>query len=164
MGTDSSLLKKYGGNYGIILGCILSKVIAKQVRWTIAWQDSLLSFSFDRPLVTTLVGYVVPLSETALTEGFSYTEAMYHVCRMVQRIVNKPHSPIVDYSDILRDVAEVDDFSRRTCHDSRTSRNVEQFRNVRNILLYDFTLHFLLPRCLDQRSVVNVQKPNKSRK
>jgi hypothetical protein len=77
-------------------------------RWTIVWQDSLLSLSFDRSPIAVMTRCQLPLGPTALTEGFSYTEAMYHLCRKVLEGVNNDSNSQPDYDQIIAHSIDVE--------------------------------------------------------
>lgn len=78
------------------------------LRWTILWQDSLLSLSFDRSPIATMTRCQLPLGPRALTEGLSYTEAMYHLCQKILLSVNNDTSTQPDYNQIMADSDEVE--------------------------------------------------------
>jgi hypothetical protein len=50
----------------------------------------------------------LPLGPTALTEGFSYTEAMYHLCRKVLEGVNNDSNSQPDYDQIIAHSIDVE--------------------------------------------------------
>jgi len=80
----------------------------RKLWWTIVWQDSLLSLSFDRAPVAVTTRCQIPLGPTALTEGFSYTEAMYHVCQKILQSVRNDTSSEPDFNQIIADSMEVE--------------------------------------------------------
>ncbi len=50
----------------------------------------------------------LPLGPTALTEGFSYTEAMYHLCRKILEGVNNDSNSQPDYDQIIAHSIDVE--------------------------------------------------------
>lgn len=83
--------------------------------------------------MTTLVGYSVPLSPRALSEGLSYTEAIYHVCRMIQKVVSNSGIAARDYSEILHDVKTLEELSSKLLPHLRAK---EKCRSVQEHLEY----------------------------
>ncbi|KAE9367696.1 hypothetical protein N431DRAFT_348541 [Stipitochalara longipes BDJ] len=81
----------------------------RKLWWTIVWQDSLLSLSFDRSPIAIMTRCQLPLGPTALTEGLSYTEAMYHLCRKVLEGVNNDSTSQPDYNSIIAHSIDVED-------------------------------------------------------
>lgn len=82
-------------------------------RWTIVWQDSLLSLSFDRAPIAVMTRCQLPLGPTALTEGFSYTEAMYHLCQKILESVHNDSNSHPQYDQIVADSIEVESLRER---------------------------------------------------
>ncbi|PMD55153.1 uncharacterized protein K444DRAFT_538623 [Hyaloscypha bicolor E] len=80
----------------------------RKLWWTIVWQDSLLSLSFDRAPIAVMTRCELPLGPTALNEGFSYTEAMYHLCRKVLEGVNNDSNSQPDYDSIITHSIDVE--------------------------------------------------------
>lgn len=77
------------------------------------WQDSLLSLSFDRSPIATMTRCQLPLGPTALTEGFSYTEAMYHLCQKILFSVNNDSGVEPDYESIILNSIEVENIRQQ---------------------------------------------------
>lgn len=50
----------------------------------------------------------LPLSPRALTDGFSYTEAMYHLCQKILQSVNNDTNSQPDFNQIIADCQEVE--------------------------------------------------------
>jgi hypothetical protein len=90
------------------------------LRWTILWQDSLLSLSFDRSPIATMTRCQLPLGPRALTEGLSYTEAMYHLCQKILLSVNNDTSTQPDYNQIMADSDEVENLRHQVSPCFRT--------------------------------------------
>lgn len=84
-----------------------------EIRWTIVWQDSLLSLSFDRSPIAVMTRCQLPLGPTALTEGFTYTEAMYHLCQKILQSVNNDTNSQPDFDQIIADSIEVENIRSR---------------------------------------------------
>ena len=82
-------------------------------RWTIVWQDSLLSLSFDRSPIAVMTRCQLPLGPRALTAGLSYTEAMYHLCQKILQSVNNDTNSLPDYNKIIEDCSEVENLRRQ---------------------------------------------------
>jgi hypothetical protein len=72
------------------------------------WQDSLLSLSFDRAPIAVMTRCQLPLGPTALTAGFSYTEAMYHLCQKILEGVNNDSTFQPDYDSIIAHSIDVE--------------------------------------------------------
>lgn len=60
-----------------------SDLSRRRLWWAIVWQDSLISLSFDRTPISVTTRCDIPLSPTAHTDGFTYLEAMYHLCQKI---------------------------------------------------------------------------------
>ncbi|KAG9246704.1 fungal-specific transcription factor domain-containing protein [Calycina marina] len=84
----------------------------RKLWWTILWQDSLLSLSFDRSPIATMTRCQLPLGDRALIEGFSYLEMMYHLCAKVMESLNNDSSRS-DFNRIMADSNEVEDLRKR---------------------------------------------------
>ncbi|KAF7926207.1 uncharacterized protein EAE98_006502 [Botrytis deweyae] len=85
----------------------------RKLWWTIVWQDSLLSLSFDRSPIAVITRCKVPLSPIALTEGFTYTEAMYHLCQRVLDFVKNDSVSEPDYNQIIANSVDVENIRQR---------------------------------------------------
>ena len=72
------------------------------------WQDSLLSLSFDRSPIAMMTRCQLPLGPSAATDGLSYTEAMYHLCKKILDSVNNDSSSEPDFNQIIKDSQEVE--------------------------------------------------------
>merc|ERR1711977_485700 len=77
--------------------------MGRKLWWTILWQDSLLSLSFDQS----------PISPTALTEGFSYTEAMYTLCFNILQSVKNDSNSSPTFDQIMASSAEVENIRQQ---------------------------------------------------
>jgi hypothetical protein len=100
------------GNFGMSsLPMYRSKLTIS--RWTIVWQDSLLSLSFDRSPIAIMTRCELPLSPTALTEGLTYTEAMYYLCQKILVSVNNDTNSQPDFDKIIADSIEVENIRSR---------------------------------------------------
>lgn len=82
-------------------------------RWTILWQDSLLSLSFDRSPIAIMTRCQSPLSPTALTEGFSYTEAMYTLCFNILQSVKNDSNSSPTFDQIIANSIEVENIRQQ---------------------------------------------------
>ncbi|KAH8595024.1 fungal-specific transcription factor domain-containing protein [Bisporella sp. PMI_857] len=80
----------------------------RKLWWTIVWQDSLLSLSFDRSPIAVMTRCQLPLGPHALTVGFSYTEVMYHLCAKILQSVNNDSNSQPNFSQIVADSIEVE--------------------------------------------------------
>ncbi|KAM3073603.1 hypothetical protein ACMFMG_004512 [Clarireedia jacksonii] len=86
----------------------------RKLWWTIVWQDSLLSLSFDRTPIAVITRCQVPLRPTALTEGFTYTEAMYHLCqRVLDFVKNDSTNSQPDCDQIIANSIEVENIRQK---------------------------------------------------
>lgn len=64
------------------------EMIRRKLWWCCVWHDTLTSLSFDRSPMTNIPCSPIPLSPKADTEGFTYLEAMYHLCQLINRRLN----------------------------------------------------------------------------
>ncbi|KAK2625973.1 hypothetical protein QTJ16_004235 [Diplocarpon rosae] len=85
----------------------------RKLWWTILWQDSLLSLSFDRSPVAIMTRCQSPLSPTALIEGFSYTEAMYTLCYNILQFVKNDSASSPTYDQIIADSIKVENIRQQ---------------------------------------------------
>ncbi|TAQ90966.1 hypothetical protein B7494_g736 [Chlorociboria aeruginascens] len=92
----------------------------RKLWWTIVWQDSLLSLSFDRAPIATMTRCQLPLGPSALTEGFSYTEAMYHLCQKILQSVNNDTNSQPDFNQIITDSLKVENIREQVYPRLRT--------------------------------------------
>lgn len=101
-------------NYGMLTYSLsFFSTVLTGFRWTIVWQDSLLSLSFDRSPIAVITRCKVPLSPIALTEGFTYTEAMYHLCQRVLDFVKNDSVSEPDYNQIIANSVDVENIRQR---------------------------------------------------
>ena len=108
-------------------------------RWTIVWQDSLLSLSFDRSPVATMTRCQLPLRPAAMTEGYTYLEAMYHVCHKIMESVKMDTPTKPDFGQIVKDCADIEHI-RTQVHPSL--RTKEACKTVQDRLQhFALTLH-----------------------
>ena len=83
------------------------------LRWSVVWQDSLLSLGFDRPAATAIDFRELAFTSETATEGLSYREAMYIVCKQALRVTVRNWETSHNVEDIARDAAELETlFSR----------------------------------------------------
>lgn len=106
---------------------------SNKFRWTIVWQDSLLSLSFDRSPIAVITRCQVPLSPIALTEGFTYTEAMYHLCQRVLDFVKNDSVSQPDYNQIIANSVDVENIRQRVLPALRIK---DECRTVQDRLQY----------------------------
>ncbi|CZT48803.1 probable ZFR1 regulator of fumonisin biosynthesis [Rhynchosporium secalis] len=85
----------------------------RKLWWTILWQDSLLSLSFDRSPIAVMTRCQSPLSETALTIGFSYTEAMYTLCYNILQSVKNDSNSSPTFDQIIANSIEVENIRQQ---------------------------------------------------
>ncbi|CAL3972209.1 unnamed protein product [Diplocarpon coronariae] len=85
----------------------------RKLWWTILWQDSLLSLSFDRSPIAIMTRCQSPLSPTALIEGFSYTEAMYKLCYNILQFVKNDSASSSTYEQIIANSIEVENIRQQ---------------------------------------------------
>jgi hypothetical protein len=55
----------------------------------------------------------LPLGPTALTEGFNYTEAMYHLCQKILQSVNNDSNAPPDFNQIIADCIDVENIRQQ---------------------------------------------------
>ena len=55
----------------------------------------------------------LPLGPTAMTDGFSYTEAMYHLCQKILQSVNNDSNSQPDFNQIIADSIEVENLRQQ---------------------------------------------------
>lgn len=77
------------------------------------WQDSLLSLSFDRSPIAMMTRCQLPLGPAAAVDGWSYTEAMYHLCQKILESVNNDSNSEPDFNQIIKDSLEVEDIRQQ---------------------------------------------------
>ncbi|KAH7631955.1 fungal-specific transcription factor domain-containing protein [Sordaria sp. MPI-SDFR-AT-0083] len=80
----------------------------RRLWWTCLWHDTLTSLSFDRSPMTNIACCPIPLSPTAETEGWSYLEAMYHLCQIISQRLNPDAAATAIYTQILTNCADVE--------------------------------------------------------
>ncbi|KAK3953391.1 fungal-specific transcription factor domain-containing protein [Pseudoneurospora amorphoporcata] len=80
----------------------------RRLWWTCLWHDTLTSLSFDRSPMTNIACCPIPLSPTAETEGWSYIEAMYHLCQIISQRLNPDAAATATYTQILTNCADVE--------------------------------------------------------
>ncbi|XMA20900.1 hypothetical protein WAI453_013691 [Rhynchosporium graminicola] len=85
----------------------------RKLWWTILWQDSLLSLSFDRSPIAVMTRCQSPLSENALTIGFSYTEAMYTLCYNILQSVKNDSNSSPTFDQIIANSIEVENIRQQ---------------------------------------------------
>ncbi|TVY56054.1 Protein RDR1 [Lachnellula cervina] len=86
----------------------------RKLWWTIVWQDSLLSLSFDRSPIAMMTRCQLPLGPTA-DEGWSYTEAMYQLCSKILQSVNNDSNADPEFNQIIKDSQEVENIRQQVC-------------------------------------------------
>ena len=82
-------------------------------RWSIIWQDSLLSLSFDRSPIALMTRCHMPLGPRALIDGMSYLEVMYCLCQKILESFNNDSNTRADYDQIISDSIEVEGLRQR---------------------------------------------------
>ncbi|KAL3424972.1 fungal specific transcription factor domain-containing protein [Phlyctema vagabunda] len=95
----------------------------RKLWWTIVWQDSLLSLSFDRcPIASlSLTRCQLPLGPTAMSGGFSYCELMYHLCeKILQSVSNDTATMQPDFNQIVADCMAVENLRQQVYPRYRT--------------------------------------------
>ncbi|KAH8653179.1 fungal-specific transcription factor domain-containing protein [Tricladium varicosporioides] len=105
----------------------------RKLWWTIVWQDSLLSLSFDRSPIATMTRCQLPLGPNAMTDGWSYTEAMYHLCQKILESVNNDSAVPPDFDQIIRHSHEVENIRNQV---QPKLRQKESCREVQDWLQY----------------------------
>ncbi|KAF4635812.1 hypothetical protein G7Y89_g2291 [Cudoniella acicularis] len=85
----------------------------RKLWWTIVWQDSLLSLSFDRSPIATMTRCELPLGPSAMTDGWSYTEAMYRLCQKILEGVNNDSSAPPNFDQIIKHSLEVENIRQQ---------------------------------------------------
>ncbi|KAG0647645.1 Repressor of drug resistance 1 [Hyphodiscus hymeniophilus] len=105
----------------------------RKLWWTIVWQDSLLSLSFDRSPIAMMTRCQLPLGPTALSEGFNYTEAMYHLCQKVLQSVNNDSNSQPGFDQIIANCIDVENIRLRVRPSLRVK---EEWKTVQDRLQY----------------------------
>lgn len=105
----------------------------RRLWWTIVWQDSLLSLSFDRSPIAIMTRCQVPLGPTALTEGFTYVEAMYHLCQKILLYVNNDSNSQPNYDQIVANTIDVENIRLQVLPNMRVK---ESCKTVQDRLQY----------------------------
>ncbi|PBP17520.1 fungal specific transcription factor domain-containing protein [Diplocarpon rosae] len=93
----------------------------RKLWWTILWQDSLLSLSFDRSPVAIMTRCQSPLRPTALIEGFSYTEAMYTLCYNILQFVKNDSASSPTYDQIMANSIKVENIRQQVVPQLRST-------------------------------------------
>jgi hypothetical protein len=75
----------------------------------------------------------LPLAPTALTEGFSYTEAMYQLCQKVLQSVNNDSNSQTEFNQILSDCIDVENIRQQVRPSLRLK---EEWKTVQDRLQY----------------------------
>lgn len=81
----------------------------------------------------------LPLGPTALSEGFSYTEAMYHLCRKILEGVNNDSTPQPDYDQIMAHSIEVENLREQVRPELRLKDGVKTVQD--RLQQYAIRLH-----------------------
>ena len=89
-------------------------------RWSIVWQDSLLSLSFDRSPIAVMTRCQIPLGPRALIDGMTYTEIMYYLCQKILESFNNDSNIHANYDQIISDSIEVEGLRQRVHPNFRT--------------------------------------------
>ncbi|KAH8811255.1 fungal-specific transcription factor domain-containing protein [Xylogone sp. PMI_703] len=111
----------------------------RRLWWTIVWQDSLLSLSFDRSPIAVMTRCQLPLGPNALTEGFTYWEAMCHLCQKILESVNNDTQSEPNFEQIIADSIEVESLRDRV---SVNLRSLDACKTVQDRLHhYAIRLH-----------------------
>ncbi|KAI4736491.1 hypothetical protein E4T50_13022 [Aureobasidium sp. EXF-12298] len=111
---------------------IETKAIRSKVWWSIVWQDSLLSITYDRAATTAYIDPSSMPAPDAYTEIPPYHLAMYRLCRVGLEIVRdrtKTMSSRELFARITNHRNEIDDIMAGTAdylRDSRTCKTVEE--------------------------------------
>ncbi|CAG8974134.1 hypothetical protein HYALB_00002771 [Hymenoscyphus albidus] len=84
----------------------------RKLWWTIVWQDSLLSLSFDRSPIATMTRCQIPLGP-ASGGGWSYTEAMYKLCSKVLEGVNNDSAIPPNFDQIMAHSLDVENIRKQ---------------------------------------------------
>ncbi|KAG9958817.1 hypothetical protein KCU61_g8021, partial [Aureobasidium melanogenum] len=109
-----------------------TKAIRSKVWWSIVWQDSLLSITYDRAATTAYIDPSSMPAPNAYTEIPPYHLAMYRLCRVGLEIVRdrtKTMSSRELFARITNHRNEIDDIMAGTAdylRDSRTCKSVEE--------------------------------------
>lgn len=81
----------------------------------------------------------LPISPTAAIDGFSYTEAMYHLCQKILQSVNNDSNSEPNFNQIMADSLEVESIRQRV---SQRLRTKEACKTVQDWLQhYGIRLH-----------------------
>ncbi|KAK3399195.1 fungal-specific transcription factor domain-containing protein [Sordaria brevicollis] len=99
---------------------VKKEVSRRRLWWTCLWHDTLTSLSFDRSPMTNIACCPIPLSPTAETEGWSYLEAMYHLCQIISQRLNPDAAATATYNQILTNCADVESIREKLILQLRT--------------------------------------------
>jgi hypothetical protein len=75
----------------------------------------------------------LPLGPTALTEGFNYTEAMYHLCQKILQSVNNDSNSQPEFNQIIADCIDVENIRQQVRPSLRLK---EEWKTVQDRLQY----------------------------
>ncbi|ORY63411.1 fungal-specific transcription factor domain-containing protein [Pseudomassariella vexata] len=87
--------------------------VRRKLWWTCQWHDTLTSLSFDRPNMTNIQCCPIPLSPSSTVQGFSYLEAMYHLCQIISEKLNPDATAACTYDSIVENCREVESLRER---------------------------------------------------
>lgn len=135
------------------------------LRWTNAWQDGMLSLSFDRPPVTNVEGYELAVRPSALTDGYTYTEAMYHICRMMLKASNVGNVSHPDFNETLGDITAVEQTRDRLRGRIRTKDSCKTVQDRLEFCAFHMHSSFIISTlCRPALSRNSSGSPNQSQK
>ncbi|KAL2261482.1 hypothetical protein VTK26DRAFT_4057 [Humicola hyalothermophila] len=80
---------------------VRKEMARRKLWWTCLWHDTLTSLSFDRSPMTNIPCSPVPLSPTSTSDGLTYLEAMYHLCKIISERLNPDAAANASYAQIL---------------------------------------------------------------
>ena len=75
----------------------------------------------------------LPLRPSALTEGFTYVEAMYHLCQKILQYVNNDSNSEADFDQIIANTIDVENIRHQVLPNLRIK---EQCKTVQDTLQY----------------------------
>jgi hypothetical protein len=81
----------------------------------------------------------LPLSPTATTEGFTYVEAMYHLCQKILLYVNNDSNSQPDFDQIIANTIDVENIRLQVLPNMRVKEACKTVQD--RIMQFGYILH-----------------------
>ncbi|ROV94478.1 hypothetical protein VSDG_05921 [Cytospora chrysosperma] len=141
------------------------EMIRRKLWWCCVWHDTLTSLSFDRSPMTNIPCCPIPLSPKADTEGFTYLEAMYHLCQLINRRLNPDAIAEATVGQILDNCRAAENLREKVLPQFRTKEACKTA--VDRLQHFAFRLHtcFVVSVCcrpaLNRGDATNLELPER---